>query len=96
MDLEDKRKFNIKLYPIYKMFSWDLLFYYAISFLFLTEVKGFSSSDVVLLDVSVYTLFKSLSQLPSTIITDKLGKRMSLIVRKHIYMFFDIIYNTMP
>ena len=95
MNIEDKRKFNIRLYPIYKMFSWDLLFYYAISFLFLTEVKGFSSSDVVLLDVSVYTLFKCFSQLPSTIITDKLGKRMSLIVRKHFYKFFNIVYTAM-
>ena len=95
MNLEDKRKFNIKLYPIYKMFSWDLLFYYAISFLFLTEVKGFSGSDVVLLDVSMYTLFKCISQLPSTIITDKLGKRMSLIVRQHFYMLFHIVYITM-
>lgn len=80
MNLEEKRNYNIRLYPIYKMFAWDLLFYYAISFLFLTEIKGFSSADVVLLDVSLYTLFKCLSQLPATIITDKLGKRMSLIV----------------
>lgn len=80
MSIEEKRNHNIKLYPIYKTFAWDLLFYYAISFLFLTEVKGFSSADVVLLDVSLYTLFKCLSQLPATIITDKLGKRSSLIV----------------
>ena len=91
MNIEKKRSFNIKLYPIYKMFAWDLLFYYAISFLFLTEVKGFSSADVVLLDVSVYTLFKCLSQLPSTIITDKLGKRMSLIVG-NIFISFSILF----
>ena len=29
------KKNNARLYPIYKMFSWDLLFYYAISFIFL-------------------------------------------------------------
>lgn len=80
MNLEEKRKKNTKLYPIYKMFAWDLLFYYAVSFLFLTDVKGFSSADVVLLDVSIYTLFKFISQLPATILTDKLGKRTSLIV----------------
>ncbi len=91
MNLEEKRNFNIKIYPIYKMFAWDLLFYYAISFLFLTEVKGFSSADVVLLDVSIYTLFKSLSQLPSTIITDKLGKRFSLIVG-NIFICFSILF----
>lgn len=91
MNIEDKSKVNIKLYPIYKMFSWDLLFYYAISFLFLTEVKGFSHSDVVLLDVSIYTLFKGLSQLPSTIITDKLGKRISLIMG-NIFISFSILF----
>lgn len=80
MNLEEKRNYNIKLYPIYKMFAWDLLFYYAISFLFLTEIKGFSSADVVLLDVSAYTFFKCISQLPATILTDKLGKRTSLIL----------------
>ena len=91
MDLAKKRRYNLRLYPIYKMFAWDLLFYSAISFLFLTEFKGFSGSDVVLLDVSIYTLFKSLSQLPSTIITDKLGKRMSLIVG-NIFICFSILF----
>lgn len=91
MDLEEKRKFNIRLYPIYKMFAWDLLFYYAISFLFLTEVKGFSSADVVLLDVSAYTLFKCISQLPATIITDKLGKRMSVIMG-NVFVAFSILF----
>lgn len=80
MNIEEKRNHNIKLYPIYKMFAWDLLFYFSISFLFLTEVKGFSPADVVLLDVSIYTLFKCISQLPATIITDKLGKRTSLVL----------------
>lgn len=30
---------NAKLYPIYKMFSWDLLFFYSIQFLFYTITK---------------------------------------------------------
>ena len=64
MSLEEKREYNIKLFPIYKMFAWDLLFYYAISFLFLTEVKHFTAADVVLVDVSLYTLFKFLLQVP--------------------------------
>ena len=91
MNYEEKSKFNVKLYPIYKMFAWDLLFYYAISFLFLTEVKGFSSADVVLLDVSIYTLFKAFLQLPATILTDKLGKRFSLVVG-NIYIAFSMLF----
>ena len=27
-----KEEQNIKIYPIYKMLSWDLLFYYSINF----------------------------------------------------------------
>lgn len=72
-------KINIKLYPIYKMFSWDLLFYYAIIFLFLTQVKGISASDV-LLGESLYPLFKFIFQIPVTWFIDRFGKRKSLIV----------------
>ena len=35
-DYSEAKKYNRKIYPIYKMFSWDLLFYYSIIFLFLT------------------------------------------------------------
>ena len=79
-NIDNKKKFNIKLFPIYKMFAWDLLFYYAISFLFLTNIKGLSAAEVVLVDVSFYTFFKFLFQLPGTIVVDKFGKRTSLII----------------
>ena len=36
--IQDK-KTNTKLFPIYKMFSWDLLFYYSIIYLFHIWVK---------------------------------------------------------
>ncbi len=32
-DIQNK-KINAKLYPFYKMISWDLLFYYSIIYLF--------------------------------------------------------------
>ena len=34
-----KRKTNMKIYTIHKTLTQDLLFYYAIKFLFLTTVK---------------------------------------------------------
>ena len=77
--IDKQKKHNIKLFPIYKMFAWDLLFYYAISFLFLTNVKGISAAEVVLIDVSFYTFFKFTFQLPGTIVVDRFGKRKSLI-----------------
>ena len=90
MTLEEKKDYNVKLFPIYKMFAWDLLFYYAISFLFLTEVKNFTPADIVLVDVSVYTFFKFLSQLPSTIFVDKLGKKQSLVMA-NIFLVISIL-----
>lgn len=73
------RKFNMKLFPIYKMISWDLLFYYAISFLFLTDAKGISASAILFAD-SFYPIFKFLFQIPCTTMVDKIGKRKSLII----------------
>lgn len=73
------KKFNARLFPLYKMFSWDLLFYYATSFLFLTQVKGFSASNIILLD-GFYTVFKIIFQLPCTNITEIFGKRKSILI----------------
>lgn len=73
-----KSKINMKLYPIYKMFSWDLLFYYAISFLFLTQVKNFSPAQVLSAD-SFYILFKLFVQFICLPLIDKLGKKNCLI-----------------
>ena len=42
------RKINMRLFPIYKALSWDFLFYYTINFLFLTQIKNISASEVVL------------------------------------------------
>ena len=33
-------KYNRRIFPLYKGLGWDPLFYSAIIFLFLTEVKG--------------------------------------------------------
>lgn len=73
-----KSKINMKLFPIYKMFSWDLLFYYAISFLFLTQEKNFSASQVISAD-SFYIFFKMFVQFFCIILIDKLGKKNCLI-----------------
>ena len=57
-----KRKKNIKLYSIYGPISIDLFFYYAIEFLFLTQVKNIDASDVVLKS-SFYALFMIIFQI---------------------------------
>ena len=68
------RKRNMRLFPIYKMLSWDLLFYYTINFLFLIQIKNISASDVVLTD-SFYALFVMILQIPINIIIAFLGKK---------------------
>lgn len=73
------RKRNMKLFPIYKMLSWDLLFYYTINFLFLTQIKNISASDVVLTD-SFYALFVMIMQIPINIMIVFLGKKNSIVL----------------
>ncbi len=73
------RKNNMRIFPIYKLFAWDLLFYYAISFLFLTQVKGFSASEILIAD-SFYAIFRVVSQIFCVKIVDSFGKQKSLLV----------------
>src|SRR5574344_1624299 len=74
-----ERKHNARLYPIYKACSWDLLFYYAIAFVFLTQTKGMDVASIMLTD-AMYPLFKVIFQLPTLTLIDKMGKRNSLII----------------
>ena len=47
---EQELKRNVKVYPWYRAFAYDFLFLWTISILYLTEVKGLSYSQVILLD----------------------------------------------
>ena len=75
MDLAKAKQANVNMYTKYKMFSWDLLFYYAIIFLFFTETKGISAADVLLAE-SLFPLFKIAFLIPATIMINSLGKRL--------------------
>lgn len=90
IELQEKKKNNIKLYKIYRVFSWDLLFYYAIIYLFLTIEKGISPAQVLQFD-AFYILFKFLAQIPSTLIIQKIGKRKSLIIANFILAIHILI-----
>lgn len=86
---------NIKLFPVYKLFSYDILFYYAISILYLTGTKGFSLSQVALIS-SVYSLAGIASQIPASIVADKIGLRNSMIVGNILCMLWGLFYLTVP
>lgn len=79
---QDDKAINRNLYPIYKSISWDLIFYYTIIFLFLTQIKGFSAADVMLSN-SVFSIVMMLAQIPAARLSEKFGKRRTLIVRKY-------------
>ena len=72
-------KYNVKLFPLYKAVSWDLLFYYSISFIFLTHVKGITAAEVLFSD-AFYPISKILFQIPIDILINNIGKRKSIIL----------------
>lgn len=88
-ELIKNKKNNARLFPIYKMFSWDLLFYYAIAFVFLTQTKGLSLAAIMFTD-SLYPIFKCILQIPADMITDRLGKRKALMLA-NFFLFLAVL-----
>lgn len=78
-ELQRKKENNIKIYPFYRIFSWDLLFYYAIIYLFLTIQKKITPAQVLQFD-AFYLFAKLLMQIPCTLFIQKFGKRKSLVI----------------
>jgi len=83
------RKRNMKLYPFYRMLSMDLLFFYAIEFLFITQVKGLTPSDFMLGQV-FFALFSVLLQISSTLFIETIGVRKATIMCNFLNMGFLI------
>lgn len=89
------RRNNAKLYPIYKMFSWDLLFFYSIEFLFYTITKKVTASEILIIN-GFYLLFRILGQIPAVTITDFLGKRKSMILGNVFLIMYMLILLFLP
>ena len=80
MKNENKNKNkNLKLYPKYRQLAMDLLFFYTINVLFLTQIKQIAISAVVLVD-TFYALFVIICQIPGAIIVEKIGRKKSIIL----------------
>lgn len=84
------KKLNTKLYPFYKMISWDLLFYYSIIYLFLTQAKSFTASQV-LFGEAVFTASCLILQVPIGLLVDRFGKKNSLVLANICMCIFTII-----
>ena len=96
-ELIEARKQNIKLYTIYRAISMDLIFYYAIEYLFLTEVKGLSAASFVL-GSAFFATFMMIMQIPASILIDKIGTRRCTIVANIfniIFLLFILKTNTL-
>lgn len=87
------RKQNMKIYSLYRAISLDLIFYYAISFLFLTQVKHLSASEVVLGE-AFYAIFMILFQIPASMIIDKIGTKKCTVAANVFNAIFVILIMT--
>ena len=85
-EIVNARKQNMKIYSLYRTISLDLIFYYAIEFLFLTQVKGITPSQTVL-STSFYAIFMIILQIPASVIIDKLGTKKCTV--------FANVFNTL-
>lgn len=95
LKLNKIRRKNAKLYPIYKMFSWDLLFFYSIEFLFYTITKKVTASEILIIN-GLYLLFGILMQVPAVAITDFIGKRKSIILGNILLIFYMLALIFIP
>ena len=84
------KKINARIYPIYKMLSWDLLFYYSIIFLYLVQAKNFSASQVMLGE-AFFTASCFVLQIPIGLLVDKIGKKRSLVIANICMCLFSFI-----
>ena len=89
------RRNNANLYPIYKMFSWDLLCFYSIEFLFYTLTKQVTASEI-LLAVACYVIAKIILQIPSVVIIDNLGRRKGIIIGNILLVTYMLVLMCIP
>ena len=87
---EEKRreicKTNMKLYPNYIMFGYDLLFFYGIKVMYLSEVKSMTNAQI-LLSSSLFAVFTILIQFPASVLVSRVGKRNTIIFGNIINIF---------
>ncbi len=85
-----ERKTNMKLYSIYRAISLDVIFFYAIEVLFLTQVKNISVADIIL-SKSFFAIFMIVLQIPISILIDKIGTKNSTILGNIFNLIFIIL-----
>lgn len=95
MTKKEIRRRNAKLYPIYKMFAWDLLFFYSIEFLFCTITKKVTVSELLVIN-GFLLIFKVILQIPATVITEHIGKKRSMVLGNSLLIFYILALIFLP
>lgn len=88
-------KRNEKIYPIYRMFGYDYLFYTVISFLFLTVTKGITVGQVMYLSAFA-AIFNAIFQIPTNYIVEKIGLKKSMVIGNLLWVVHCIIFIVAP
>ena len=86
---------NAKLYPIYKMFAWDLLFFYSVEFLFMSITKKIDVSTILMIN-GLYLVFKVIMQVPAVAITDAIGRKKSIVLGNILVVIYLLILIIVP
>ncbi|MCX8075212.1 MAG: MFS transporter [Clostridia bacterium] len=86
---------NIKIFPIYRVFSYDIFFYYVIAFFYFTDIKGLSVSQYLILE-ALYPIYGIIFQIPAGIIVKKLGIKNSNILANCLWVLGFIGYIISP
>lgn len=87
-------KTNMKLYPIYMMFGYDLLSFYGIKVFYLSLIKGMTNAQIMLSSM-FYAFFTIFMQFPSSVLVSKIGKRNTVILGNIINIFGVILFITL-
>lgn len=74
-----------KILSLFRVFSWDIVFFYSFNVLFLTQIKGFSEAEIMYTS-TVIALIPILFQYPFNILAKKIGALNS--VRLGCFCFF--------
>jgi MFS family permease len=93
-EIKAKRK-NARIFPIYKMFSWDLLFFYSTQYLFYTMTKGLTAGEILRVE-AFFPLFIIIMQLPAAICAEFLGRRKSLIFGNLVMSLYIFLLMVLP
>lgn len=90
-EIQNMRKTNTRIYPMYKKIAWDYLFFYTIDFLFLTQIKHINPADIVMVS-SIGSLFGIFLQIPANVMVEFLGRKNSILLANVLNCLYMLMF----